>query len=698
MLVLISLGLVACSAPATTDAPSVELWVQVGPDLDRGELEALGLSFAEGSDDDWLLMDGPDGVQRRLRDAGLRWRDATPAAPPSTDAYHDVDETIAALEALADAAPDLVELVEVGRSVEGREIVGLRLSTADAPVATWRLVGAHHGNEWSSAEVALDAADRLVAAYGSDAELTALLDRDEVWVIPHANPDGVARNSRYNANNVDINRNYGYQWRDSEYRSGDAPFSEPEPRALRALHAWMPATAGLTFHSGALNIGWVWNYTTTPSDDDAVVTGLADLYASACTADGFWQTNGAEWYITYGDTTDWAYGTRGVLDYTVEVSEVKTPDDSRLPELLDDHWPGVRAFLLGGHLAAGRVVDAEIGLPLPATVSWPDGGHDQHTGPAGRFAHRSLETTPLSATVSAPGYAPADITLTPDGEVPTISLEPDTVVKLRPDPVALSASATAHFILPVHAAVVSLQRPGEDPVVATSSHGAWTLATAGLAAGPWDLVVDGSVAPRSIFVAEASATARIDEVQADDPTGVRIVGEGFGRGSRAWALSGTTRSPQPVAVGEESAVELVLDLAAWADAAEPVDLVLLTRGEQLAVSDVLGDARTGGTDTGARDSGAADSGAPDGGLADGGAADGGARDGGARDGGARDGGARDGGALDSGAPTGDTGTNGSGAGTESPKAAGCGCAGAGSAPLTALLLGLVPLLSRRRQP
>jgi len=176
---------------------------------------------------------------------------------------------------------------------------------APVPRARWRVLGAYHGDEASSGEVVLSAAWRLCQGYGLDETITELLESDAVWLVPHVNPDGIELDSRYNARDVDLNRNYDYQWSLSEYRAGPEPFSEPETRAIRTLGAWVGFGAGLSAHSGAANIGWVWNYTTDPAPDAGLVESMAQSYADDCSVEGFWATNGADWYITYGDTNDW---------------------------------------------------------------------------------------------------------------------------------------------------------------------------------------------------------------------------------------------------------------------------------------------------------------------------------------------------------------------------------------------------------
>lgn len=300
------LPLLAASALA---AP-VQAWVNLGPPESAEIVRELGLGYAEGHNGDWVRFDGEPAMFDGLDQAGVAW---SPVAipPPLPLEYHSPTEMVRALDALVAAAPELVARVDLGQSHQGQPIVGLRISATDAPALNWRILGAHHGDEPPSAELALATAQALVAGYPDDPDIQARLSQDAVWVVPHVNPDGVAAGSRYNDATVDLNRNYGYLWSVTEYRSGSGAFSEPETRAIQALGGWTPFAAGLSMHAGEANLGWVWNHSTDPTPDAAVLEALAQSYADHCSWSGFWLTNGAEWYQTKGDTNDWSYGRWG---------------------------------------------------------------------------------------------------------------------------------------------------------------------------------------------------------------------------------------------------------------------------------------------------------------------------------------------------------------------------------------------------
>jgi len=113
----------------------------------------------------------------------------------------------------------------IGHSREGRPLLLRRLNPSGTRGGTL-LIGGVHGNEQATFFLLDRFLDRALARGGDAPRRVALLAR--------ANPDAIARESRYNARGVDINRNFETAWTpESKEPSGAAPWSEPETRHLR---------------------------------------------------------------------------------------------------------------------------------------------------------------------------------------------------------------------------------------------------------------------------------------------------------------------------------------------------------------------------------------------------------------------------------------------------------------------------------
>jgi hypothetical protein len=139
--------------------------------------------------------------------------------PISFDRYHGYNGTVSYLEAVAKAYPDISELLEIGKSTMGKPIFVLVVSnmktgtTIDAhvnlrnmrkegvknvtPMKSYQgkpghwICGATHGNEFTGTEVCLYTIDKLVSGYGSDEEITRIIDSKTFYICPIVNPDGV---------------------------------------------------------------------------------------------------------------------------------------------------------------------------------------------------------------------------------------------------------------------------------------------------------------------------------------------------------------------------------------------------------------------------------------------------------------------------------------------------------------------------
>lgn len=113
----------------------------------------------------------------------------------------------------------------VGTSVAGRPLRALTVGHGPRRVL-W--IGGIHGDE---AEGAL-ATSELPEAFRA----AGLADAVTLTILEDANPDGRAAKTRFNRNQVDLNRNFpasNFDARNPEY--GTSPLSQPESQAVKAL-------------------------------------------------------------------------------------------------------------------------------------------------------------------------------------------------------------------------------------------------------------------------------------------------------------------------------------------------------------------------------------------------------------------------------------------------------------------------------
>ncbi len=110
------------------------------------------------------------------------------------DRYHTVDVMYTWLERWSEWYPDIVELYQVGTSLEGRPILQVTLTNKATGPATEKpaafFEGGRHSGEITSSESVLWLIQHLVEGYGRDPEITDLLDRAAIYLKPQNNPDG----------------------------------------------------------------------------------------------------------------------------------------------------------------------------------------------------------------------------------------------------------------------------------------------------------------------------------------------------------------------------------------------------------------------------------------------------------------------------------------------------------------------------
>jgi hypothetical protein len=250
------------------------------------------------------------------------------ALPGPVFAYHTYETLTADLQALAAAHPERARLSSIGQSVLGRELWMLELGPHDADHAArpgFYLDAGHHGNEHLGIETAFQFAKRLLEeAAAGDADASALLLRNRIYVLPMLNPDGATHNSRFNANLVNLNRNYPFHWDErgtdpappgGNY-AGPSAGSEPETQANMAFIEATDLDVYVSLHTGSYDIVRPFGY----APDEALPD--EDLYqrffAWAETEQGLED----RWPGGSGESICWAYGARGIFSLLFEVYDV----------------------------------------------------------------------------------------------------------------------------------------------------------------------------------------------------------------------------------------------------------------------------------------------------------------------------------------------------------------------------------------
>ncbi len=280
-----------------------------------------------------------------------------PADFPSKDAlFHNYPEMVAEINAVEAANPDIVDVRTIGATPGGRSVWLAKVSDnvdtdEDEPEVLFDAL--HHGDEHLTVEQALYLFNELVDGYGTDAEVTDLVDSREIWIVFMVNPDGGQfdltgdpyRGWRKNRQahptsssiGTDLNRNYEYRWgccggssgspSSRNYRGWKA-FSAPETKALsafvnsRVIDGQQQIRTHITLHTNGELILYPYAYTTTnvPSDMTSIDRAtFVDMAQDMAATNGYTVRQSGDWYISDGDQIDWMYGRHRIFSFTLEL-------------------------------------------------------------------------------------------------------------------------------------------------------------------------------------------------------------------------------------------------------------------------------------------------------------------------------------------------------------------------------------------
>lgn len=336
------------------------------------------------------------------------------------------------MQYFADTYPEICKLDTIGTTFSDYKLLAVKISdnvNDDEVEPEFFLGGQMHGDELIGGMLCLRLIDKLLSEYGTNAEVTNLVDNMEIFINPLSNPEGtyimgpdsVNFSMRYTRNGfgmnhfIDINRNFpdaivGEHPDENEYSFETEAFM----RYADEHHFVMSAN----IHSGAEVVNYPFDTDPRlPADDDwwkmvaQEYVALArqyggDEYMTSDIPSGY--INGYAWYTITGSRQDYMNYFKHCREVTLELSiDKKLPNDS-LDSYTSNNIPPMLAYMkratMGLH---GFVTDSVTGEPLRAKVFI--NGHDYFNShvysflPTGDY-YRYLKAGSYQVSYYADGY------------------------------------------------------------------------------------------------------------------------------------------------------------------------------------------------------------------------------------------------------------------------------------------------------
>ncbi|MCB0805997.1 MAG: T9SS type A sorting domain-containing protein [Bacteroidales bacterium] len=287
------------------------------------------------------------------------------------DSWHTYQDIIDLADSLVQEFPAICQKISFGQSLGGRQLAALKISdnaAIDENEAEVMFDGGIHGDEYCGAENIIRFARDICIAYGTDPDITDLIDNREIWLYLMVNPDGRVNTSRYNNNGVDLNRDWQYMW--DAWGGSPGPCSQDESKSLRDCMYNNQFVVHTTYHGGTECLSLPWSYRPNQPNDWAHIFQLAGVYSSTSTYPDLEYYQGYNgMYAINGSTKDSNYGMLGSISWSMEISNQKIPPTSQISMYYQRNRPAMLSMIeYAGYGLEGTITDAITGDPVAATI------------------------------------------------------------------------------------------------------------------------------------------------------------------------------------------------------------------------------------------------------------------------------------------------------------------------------------------
>ena len=361
----------------------------------------------------------------------------------SWDRYPTYETYLAMMQRWAEEYPHLCHIDTIGTSIQGRLILSLYIQpeTVDEMYRPEFFYSSTiHGDEVTGYVMMLRLIDTLLSGYGNNSQYTNLIDRTRISINPLANPDGTYRQGnhtvrgsvRYNANNVDLNRNYPDPFSGNPAKA----VVEQENQAMIDYVSNHHFLLSANLHGGSEVMNYPWDSFRSSQQEHPAAEWWREVCGRFVDTSNTYNNNhfhdvcsegyiaGGDWYVISGGRQDYMNYYHNCLELTMEISTQKTLSSNRLPE----YWQFLQHSLV-------NYIEEIHNLPDNIAINSPDFDTPQvYPNPVnGDIVFVKLPTENCNCRLFTIDGRSATAPMTPNGQGVTIDLSglPAAVYLLR---------------------------------------------------------------------------------------------------------------------------------------------------------------------------------------------------------------------------------------------------------------------------